>query len=372
MRKLWLVEYSLVMKYTNMELPFFYDFSEDEQKLLLAAALGNRGVVVKRLNGVCGDIFVMDQGESVYPRYVCAKMPRKLETVPAVEANERFVQELALQLRFSHHTFVHWCFDLREVLGAPVALFRYWDGDLLHYMSGQSEIRQLSLIAYCCSGLIHCYSHGLVCHQDLKPANIFVRDFEKVINALPDIDIYQVAMIADFGLANAFLKTPAVFEGSRPYMAPEQWGKTQLSEKTDVFALGIILYELLTNGVHPAGVRTDDVWPSAKPGHSTKWTRPSDWQKWIARGCPLEAPGNLRSDVISLVKRALSVDPDERPSMVGLRNEILSLIRARCKISHFQLSGLIDHFDGNASKGDLADEWPYLANAWARFQTRFG
>ena len=155
-------------------------------------------------------------------------------------------------------------------------------------------------------------------------------------------------------------------------MAPEQWGKTQLSEKTDVFALGIILYELLTNGVHPAGVRTDDVWPSAKPGHSTKWTRPSDWQKWIARGCPLEAPGNLRSDVISLVKRALSVDPDERPSMVGLRNEILSLIRARCKISHFQLSGLIDHFDGNASKGDLADEWPYLANAWARFQTRFG
>lgn len=355
-----------------MQSPSYYNLSDDEQELMLAVALGNRGVVVNRLNGLCGDIFVLDQGEGVNPRYVCAKVPRNHKTTSIEEVNRRFLEELSLQLHFSHHTFVHWCFDLREVLGAPVALFRYWDGDLRLYMSGRSDISKLSLIAYCCSGLTHCYSRGLVAHQDLKPANIFVRDFEKVSRGLPDLDIYQLAMIADFGLANAFLKTPAVFDGSRPYMAPEQWNKSQLSEKTDVFALGIILHELLTEGFHPVGVRTDEVWPSANPGSPTKWTRAESWRKWIARNCPIEASVKLSADVTRLVERTLSIDPDGRPSMTELRDLILDLIKARCEKAHFQLEAAIRHFDSNASRGSLEEEWPYLANAWRRFEKRFG
>ncbi|WP_411561643.1 serine/threonine protein kinase [Pseudomonas shirazensis] len=355
-----------------MQPPSFYDLNDDDQKLMLEVGLGNRGVVVNRLNGLCGDIFVFDQGESVNPRYVCAKVPRNHKTASVEEVSRRFVEELSLQLRFSHHTFVHWCFDLRDVLGAPVALFRYWDGDLRHYMSGRTDIGKLSLMAYCCSGLMHCYSRGLVAHQDLKPANIFVRDFEKVSRGLPDLDIYQVAMVADFGLANAFLKSPAVFDGSRPYMAPEQWSESQLSEKTDVFALGVILHELMTDGLHPVGARTDEVWPSAMAGNSKKWTRPESWRRWIARGCPLEAAVILSVDVRSLIERTLSIDPAERPGMAELRGLILGLIKARCEKAHVQLESTIKYFDSNASRGSLDEDWPYLANAWRRFQKSFG
>ncbi|WP_445673085.1 protein kinase domain-containing protein [Pseudomonas inefficax] len=350
----------------------FYDLNEDTQAQMLSIALGNRGEVVNRLNGMCGDIFVLDQGERTYPRYVCAKVPRKNGTASAEGVNRRFVEELDLQLRFSHHSFVHWYFDLREVLGAPVALFRYWDGDLMHYMSAQSDVSKLSLVAYCCSGLMHCYARGLVAHQDLKPANIFVRDFKKACIGLPDLDIYRVAMIADFGLANACMKTPAVFDGSRPYMAPEQWNKSQLSEKTDVFALGVILHELMTEGYHPVGIRTAEVWPSASPGQSKKWTRSESWKKWITSGCPLKAPVQLNLDVMHLIENMLSVDPASRPCMVDLRDLILDLIRSRSEQAHFQLEGIIKHFDSNATKSSIEEEWPYLANAWKLFEKRFG
>ncbi|WJD67836.1 protein kinase [Pseudomonas asiatica] len=355
-----------------MQPPFFYDLDDDEQKLMLEVALGNRGVVVSRLNGMCGDIFIFDQGERVVPRYVCAKVPRKHRTASIEEVNKRFVEELALQLRFSQHSLVHWCFDLREVLGAPVAMFRYWDGDLRSYMSGSSDITKLSLIAYCCTGLIHCYARGLVAHQDLKPANIFVRDLRKDMCELPALDVYQITLIADFGLANACIKVPAVFDGSRPYMAPEQWNKSPLSEKTDVFALGIILHELMTNGFHPAGVRSEEVWPLAAPGHSTKWTRPESWKKWISGNCPLKAPVELSEDVKRLIESTLSIDPASRPGMEKLRDLILELIKSRCEQAHFQLETLIKYYDLNASKGSLEEEWPYLATVWKRFQNRFG
>jgi len=350
----------------------FYDLDDDMQALMLAGVLGNRGVVVDRLGGMCGDIFVLDQGEHVHPRYVCAKVPRKPKNASTEEVNKRFLVELELQLRFYHHTFVHWCFDLKDVLGAPVALFRYWDGDLRSCMSSQSEIEKLSLIAYCCSGLMHCYGRGLVAHQDLKPANIFVRDYRKAVRDLPDLDIYLVALIADFGLANAFMQTPAVFDGSRPYMAPEQWSQSPLSEKTDVFALGVILHELLSGGYHPVGVRTAEVWPLAAPGDSKKWTRPERWQKWINRKCPLEAQVQLSPDVRGLIERTLSTDPGSRPTMADLRASILDLIKVRSTEAHHQLRFLIDYFDRGASQAPLETEWPYVAKAWQRLQKRFG
>ncbi|WP_447902994.1 protein kinase domain-containing protein [Pseudomonas serbica] len=348
----------------------FYDFDDENQALMLEVALGNRGVVVDRLNGMCGDIFVFDQGHQVHPRYVCAKVPRRLKDVTPEEVNKRFLAELGLQLRFYHHTFVHWCFDLKDVLGAPVALFRYWDGDLRSYMSSHSEVTKLSLIAYCCSGLLHCYERGLVAHQDMKPANIFIRDFRRVASGLPDLDIYLVALIADFGLANASV-TSGVFDGSRPYMAPEQWSRSTLSQKTDVFALGIILHELMSGGFHPVGVRTAEVWPSPSIGVSKKWTRPGDWRKWIDRKCPLEAQVELKPDVKRLIELTLSIEPESRPAMAELRTSILDLIKTRSEESHYQLQLLIDHFDREASQDSIETDWPYVAKAWQRLQERF-
>lgn len=104
--------------------------------------------------------------------------------------------------------------------------------------SQPSQVTKLSLLVYTCIGLRHCYEKGLIAHQDLKPANNFIQNINGNFVGQPDLDIYEFAIVADFGLVNTFKED--IFDGSRPYMAPEQWNKNELSQATHIFALGVI------------------------------------------------------------------------------------------------------------------------------------
>jgi TolB-like protein/predicted Zn-dependent protease len=84
-------------------------------------------------------------------------------------------------------------------------------------------------------GLAHAHAEGVV-HRDLKPANVFVTNKGQV-------------KILDFGMAHAFGRK-RVSGGTPAYMAPEQWEDDPEDERTDVFALGVMLYVLLS-GEYP-------------------------------------------------------------------------------------------------------------------------
>ena len=155
-----------------------YSMGEDERKRVVEICLGKYGRVVSTCSGMCGEIYIFDQGENVHPRYVCAKIPKLIGSRNEQDIAASFVNELEKQLKFYHHMFVHWVFDFTEVMGAPVALFRYWGSDLdkLIASSKATEVERLSVLAYVCAGLRHCYRSGLRSRQDLKPANIFLQD----------------------------------------------------------------------------------------------------------------------------------------------------------------------------------------------------
>ncbi len=262
----------------------FHALNNDQKKRILEITLGNKGTCISFCEGMCGEIYIFDQGKNTSPRYVCAKIPKPLKGASTQETNKRFINELNNQLSYGNHSLAHWAFDFTEVLGSPVALFRYWDGDLdkaIRNSEFSSITEKLSTMVYICIGLSHCYESGLIAHQDLKPANIFLRDVSNKFRDLPDLGIYKLALIADFGLANAF-RDSSVFGGSRPYMAPEQWSESELSPRTDIFALGGILYELMSGGFHPAGIKLNDYWPSPIEGNSKKWTKADSWKKWAA------------------------------------------------------------------------------------------
>ncbi len=84
-------------------------------------------------------------------------------------------------------------------------------------------------------GLAHAHSEGVV-HRDLKPSNVFVTTTGQV-------------KLLDFGMAHAFGRR-RVSGGTPAYMAPEQWEDEPEDERTDVFALGVMLYRMLS-GEHP-------------------------------------------------------------------------------------------------------------------------
>lgn len=342
---------------------------------MLEICLGKFGKVVSVSGGMCGEIYIFDQGEHTTPRYICAKIPKRNEGLSSDETAKRFIKELKKQLQFYHHMFVHWPFQFTEVLGAPVALFRYWGNDLDKLIGNRdiSQIEKLSIIAYACAGLRHCYKKGLCAHQDLKPANIFLRDIKNQFRDLPDLDIYNLALVGDFGLADAF-KESNVFDGSRPYMAPEQWTKSELSSKTDIFALGVILFELMSNGHHPVGIKLRDFWPYPSNGNSKKWTRPEPWKKWAEGDEKISASVivDLDPKILELIGEMLSTSPSDRPTIDDVLGNVLRLIKERCSESYNQISFLLNYFENQVPTRSLEEQWPFLFHSWTKFESRFG
>ncbi|HEX7829342.1 MAG TPA: serine/threonine-protein kinase, partial [Thermoanaerobaculia bacterium] len=98
-----------------------------------------------------------------------------------------------------------------------------------------------------CRGVQHAHQKGLI-HRDLKPSNVLVVDVEgkptaKVID-------FGVAKLLDDPLADTNFRTRGAAIGTPGYMSPEAWNGDDLDTRTDVYSLGVLLYELLT-GVRP-------------------------------------------------------------------------------------------------------------------------
>jgi serine/threonine protein kinase len=114
-------------------------------------------------------------------------------------------------------------------------------GNLLPYVSGKNLMpvdSAIELVFKCCGALDYAFRHGIV-HRDIKPANIMVGEGTDV-------------KIGDFGAAllQASEQSQRIRAGTPSYMSPEQIQSQPLTEHSDMFCLGIVLYELLT-GVKP-------------------------------------------------------------------------------------------------------------------------
>jgi serine/threonine protein kinase len=131
-------------------------------------------------------------------------------------------------------------FDLGETGGAHFITMEYIRGEdlksLVRKMGQLSAGQALSIAKQVCDGLIEAHNLGVV-HRDLKPQNIM-------------IDTNGSARIMDFGIARSIegksITGAGVMIGTPDYMSPEQVDGKETDQRSDVYSLGVILYEMVT------------------------------------------------------------------------------------------------------------------------------
>jgi serine/threonine protein kinase/Tfp pilus assembly protein PilF len=158
------------------------------------------------------------------------------------ETVERFSTELRLARRIRHKN-VCGMFDLGEAEGAHFITMEYVSGeDLKSFIRRSRQLvagTAIFIAKQVCDGLAEAQRLGVV-HRDLKPGNIM-------------IDREGNAKIMDFGIARSIsvkgITGAGVMIGTPEYMSPEQVEGKEVDQRSDIYSLGIILYEMLTGQV---------------------------------------------------------------------------------------------------------------------------
>jgi serine/threonine protein kinase len=155
------------------------------------------------------------------------------------EYKQRFLREARLAARLSHPNIVA-VYDAGAEHGVPYIVMEYVEGetvsDLLRRRGRLEPAEAVAQALQACSGLETAHEAGLV-HRDIKPQNLLIT---------PD----GTLKIADFGIARSLdgtkLTHAGTVLGTAAYLAPEQAAGEQVTATADIYALGAVLYELLT------------------------------------------------------------------------------------------------------------------------------
>ncbi|MCP4659462.1 MAG: tetratricopeptide repeat protein [bacterium] len=160
-------------------------------------------------------------------------LPPALEQDAAVR--ERFLDEVRLARKVSHANVCR-VYDLGDAEGLPFLSMEYVDGEnvqaLLKRVGRLPGERAAEVSLGICRGLAATHGRGIL-HGDLKPSNVM-------------IDADGRVRLTDFGLAT-LADSPAAHHGGTPaYMAPEQHQDREATRRSELYALGLVMYELFT------------------------------------------------------------------------------------------------------------------------------
>ena len=274
--------------------------------------LGKYRLIIELAQGGMGFVYLaVAQGPAGFNKLAVIKelKPSLLEEPGFLEM---FLDEARLSARLSHPNVVQ-TNEVSVENGRAFLAMEYLDGQSLNRVRsrlGKSRTLPLAadvrIVAQACAGL-H-YAHELrdfdgtplgVVHRDVSPHNIFVTYDGQV-------------KIVDFGVAKALSSnhesTIGVLKGKVPYMAPEQVMGAAMDRRSDIFALGVILWEAV------AGRR---IWDGLRPETILARMMSSDVPQ-LAQAAP-----NADPRLVAIVERAMAWAPDNRyPTAEALQADL--------------------------------------------------
>ena len=235
--------------------------------------------------------------DTVIEEFVALKVPPASHPDYA-ELRERLFHEVQMAQKVSHPNVCR-VFDLAvdEDLDLTLLSMQFIEGETLHRLLSRGGDRRPTQqdrlrIAYeLCAGLAAIHEEGLI-HRDLKPANVM-------------LDGKGRTVLLDFGLTDDARAVSDPRSGTSMYMAPEQLAEDEtaraVSQKSDLYSLGLVLYELFTGKYPDPDVARDDLTALLDKA--------------------LSLPGEIREGPIKpplakQILRCLEEDPERRPGSV--------------------------------------------------------
>ena len=273
------------------------------QSLMSGKVVGDYRIVRVLGQGGMGVVYLAEQDAPT--RQVAIKLLRRGAASP--ELIRRFRHEADILGRLTHpgiaHVYDAGTYDDGDGV-RPYFAMEYIDGAPLttYVMTHVPEVRdRLELFVRVCDAVHHAHRNGII-HRDLKPDNILV-----TAEGQPKILDFGVARIIDRDHAVTTMRTSAgQLIGTLSYMSPEQieGDVTALDTRTDVYALGIVLYELLS-GQLPYGTEHASIPDLIRAIHDGRRTHLSSIDR------------RFRGDLETIVSRATALDPDRRYNSVA-------------------------------------------------------
>ena len=233
-----------------------------------------------------GEVYRADDlklGQPVALKFLPAGLERDQQRL------NRFLGEVRMSLRVTHPNVCR-AYDLGEVDGHHYLSMEYVDGEdlasLLRRIGRLPQDKAVEMARQLCAGLHAAHEQGIL-HRDLKPANVMLDGRGRI-------------KITDFGLAGLreSFEGADIGAGTPAYMAPEQISSREVTERSDIYALGLVLYELFTGKPAFSGRTPAEL---AREHRDTAPTSPSS------------IITDLDAIVESVILRCLEKDPLKRP-----------------------------------------------------------
>jgi len=292
-----------------------------------SGSIGNYTLLHRIGSGGMGDVWLAEQLKPIRRRVALKLIKTGMDSAAIVSRFEAERQALAMM----NHASIAKVFDGGTTSnGEPYFVMEFVDGLPITEHCNQHELPladRLRLFADVCLAVQHAHQKGIL-HRDLKPSNILVshRDQNQVI-----------PKVIDFGLAKALQSSPRLSDvslrteigqvvGTLQYMSPEQAAaqSTNIDTRSDIYSLGVILYELLT-GTTPIEVEDvrrlnmfqvlDRIRAVEPPRPSERLSKSVESLKAVSAGLGIE-PRRLQSvlkgELDWIVMKSIEKDPNRR------------------------------------------------------------
>ena len=266
--------------------------------------------------GGMGTVYLASRADEAFKKKVAIKLiKRGFDTDEIVG---RFRHERQILAVLEHPNITHLLDGGTTDDGLPYLVMDFVQGTALNDFSNSRQLsvkERLEMFLQVCSAIAYAHKN-LVVHRDLKPSNILVTE-----DGVPKILDFGIAkLVATNGDQATFDKTINAFRAMTPeYASPEQVNGHPVTTSSDIYTLGVVLYELLT-GHHPYRFRTKNVAEISRLLTDTSPTKPSSICRAKGVGVVVQHPETLvrtlRGDLDNIVLMAMRKEPERRYSSV--------------------------------------------------------